>query len=153
MFENKFIYFQNVEAYTVHSHSPIVSSGYILPLEPGNGVAFDIDFHVMDVPLEKNTYYAFTNTKDPTSWLLDIQDIWDLLSPLPDGKIEAQGRIFRRPGTPKKPKFDVSLKVKDASVEYEDFRYQCIIFRCTYYSRSCFFKNLKGRNSDQSQFA
>jgi len=154
LFENKFIYFQNVEAYTVHSHSPIVSSGYILPLEPGNGVAFDIDFHVMDVPLEKNTYYAFTNTKDPTSWLLDIQDIWDLLSPLPDGKIEAQGRIFRRPGTPKKPKFDVSLKVKDASVEYEDFRYRVhhISGDVHITPEVVSLKNLKGRNSDQSQF-
>lgn len=123
-FKDKIITFDVKEAYTIAYHTPITGHGFVTPLGHGQGVAYEIFFNVYDVPLKDPTYHVFADEKDPDSWLKDVQEIWDSLSPTPEGKMDVIGKVYRQPNTPKKPKFDITLTVKDASVEYDEFPYR-----------------------------
>ncbi len=95
--------------------------GEVWPQEKKLGVAYNARFQIKDLTLSPVVYKTFSEEKDPTSWLKDIQSIWDHIQP--SGFLNIDGKVVRPRKSPDPPDFDVVIQPNNANVCYKDFPY------------------------------
>lgn len=120
-FADRCVTLHKVEAVSQSCDAKISVQGKAWPMEKPHPVAYDVQFNIQQLQLDKAVYDTFANEPNPKSWLKDIQSIWENLQPA--GSISIQGSIQKARGNKDPPEFQVKVTPHHAQVCYIEFPY------------------------------